>query len=256
MGGQSLAIPVIPSAEALAGGRRGGLIARMFGRQKSDAGDLDGAFHDISDPRLGRTILKDMSNYLKGCLPAPWKATAQLFSYMFKTKQNVYIRGSRESADQPMVYSVQIAFSGCGGLAEVSSDIACHWADLYYRANRNQVHESVLKPFGLMPHHNTSLYDGWIETSKLFLPTPDFGYAEFTSDASQSELAARFGVQPDWKRFELDGAEFDVPDPEPAEQLQEWLEANGVELMRDNQCRCQMCSPDFDVGAFYADFAR
>lgn len=117
-------------------------------------------------------------------------------------------------------------------------------------------HETILKPFGLAPHDDLSLYDACNETSELFLPTSDFGYACFITDASQSELAASFGVQPDWKRFELDGAEFDVADPAQAEQLQEWLEAHGVDLIRDNRCRCQMCSPDFDVDAFYANFTR
>jgi len=255
MGGYSYCIPVIPSLERLAVKPCKSFLSRIFGSKPVEPSPLDDYLHDVSDRKLAPIIFKDMKQFLNARIETPWAATKELYDYLFGLKHSVYIRGQRNKVDEPFRYSVQLAFSGCAGMAEVSSLVAWHWADIYFKANRSRIYELIFARFGLDPCENQPLSES-TDDECHFLPTPEFRYAQFTTNEYKASLENQGRWDEEFKRFDIDAQGWDVPETEGVEEFVDLLENHAVELMSDNLCRCQLCVPEFDVDSFYASLPK
>src|SRR5688500_5439911 len=60
------------------------------------------------------------------------KATSSVLDYLGIGVTQVLVRGDASGSNPPEWY-VQVTFSGCAGMAEVSAELAAHWAELWYR---------------------------------------------------------------------------------------------------------------------------
>ena len=170
----------------------------------------------------------------------PWTATASVLEYLRLDVVNVYVRGER-SGDSPAEWYVQLGMSGCAGMAEVSSELAAHWADRWYRENQTDLLTRFLTPYGFEP-------DGRIECvpaqARFFVPFGAAGYALFNpapGPADDDYRESRF--------FEMDAAALEtLGDGERAAVLRTLDELMPPTLPSDSCC-CQLCAPDFDAAA-------
>lgn len=154
---------------------------------------------------------------------------------------NMYVRGERRPEEKEFRDYVQITFSGCAGMAEVSAELAAHWAQIWYERNTAHIDERLLIPRGLTP--DPSIQDP--PDTRQFLPLEGLGYALFTNPDPAI-------MDTEWegsRLFEFDAAVVDpLYEEGKVDELREIDERYGP-LMADGACLCPLCSPDFDVNS-------
>jgi hypothetical protein len=80
----------------------------------------------------------------------PWAATKTVIEYLKIGSIDVYLRGERSENDPDALY-IQLSFSGCGGMAQTSADLAVHWAVRWYREKKQNLLNDIFNRTGLNP---------------------------------------------------------------------------------------------------------
>jgi hypothetical protein len=161
-------------------------------------------------------------------IPTPHEASTQIFEYLDMDRiPSLYLRGEREQGGEPEWY-VQLGFSGCSGMAEVSAAVAEHWAAAWASRELPELEREVLAPFGFSARPGQRF-----ENPGRFLPVEELGYLGWLAEADRDE---------DGAAFEVDYAVEEAIEGTPARVAEAGARYAG--LMGDGGCRCQLCAPD------------
>ena len=167
--------------------------------------------------------------YLARKLPQPHDATREVLNYLeMDGIPSLYCRGEREAGNDTRWY-VQLGFSGCAGMAEVSATVAGHWAAAWIREELPLVRREILEPFGFTPDDDQAF--DWPDR---FLPVAALGYLRYLPAEERDE---------EGEVFEVDYAAL-----EHATESAVALRAAGTRYggpMGDGSCLCQLCDPTF-----------
>jgi len=211
-----------------------------------------GGFEELPvDRRLQKALRASFARFLDEEIPEPWVATRILRkNYLRPISFAIYLRGQRDKPNQPYYHYVQLSFSGCAGMADTSSALAAHWAEVWCKKRTEFIETELLRPYQLEPTENPALV---LEPEETFIPAGEYGYASFVpakyrakQDADDERPVCFFMVDACWHEAHYaglgDGAnidfEFDVVNT---------LNREYAELMSDGRCRCQLCMPEFDA---------
>ena len=230
----SLIAGVAPSASD-----RPSLFGRLFGKSTRThvavASVPAQATQEIPVGDLGKKLRNSFRKFFKNRFREPWAATKTIFSYI-DMSHNTYVRADGANNGQLPKWYVQINFSGCSGMAEVSAELASHWASIWFAEQRDEIIRASLAPFGFEAN---SEKDKWIEDLR-FLPIGNLGYAQFLSPAKVAELKNQAS------RFEIDCSIRETFSESDLESFLGDLDSKYATLFNDGKCRCQLCSPDLD----------
>jgi hypothetical protein len=189
---------------------------------------------EILPGALERDLVSDFKEWLLHQLGAPSRASAIVLEYLEYGGPSIYVRGLQRSTDSEPSFWIQLSFSGCAGEAQVSADVAAHWAARWHRARREEIREAYLLPFGFTPKPQES--SG--EADPPFLPAGDLGYLEFTAP----EARERHRVP----MFVLDHS---LGEAYAGQACLDGLEDRFARFMTEAKCRCELCEPGLgDLG--------
>ena len=161
-------------------------------------------------------------------MPEPWNATKAFVEYV-DIGVATLLRGETDPDELPLWY-VQLSFSGCAGMADVSSELAYHWADIWLRNELNQINETILRREGFTA---TGKFEP-IDAPVRFVP---IGTTDFSTYAAATLWNRQF-------EFEIDGGITESLDDD-GERLVAAIAQEFGELMADGKCRCQLRAPDY-----------
>jgi hypothetical protein len=168
--------------------------------------------------------------YLARKLPHPHEASRQVLEYLELDRiPSLYLRGEREAGSEPRWY-VQLGFSGCSGMAEVSAAVGYHWAAAWVRDELPEIQREILAPFGFQADLAQVFED-----PDRFLPVAALGYLRYLLPEDREE---------DGGSFEVDYAVLDDAVENAATILADANRRHAA-LLGDGRCRCQLCEPDF-----------
>ena len=129
------------------------LLDRFFGRKKVKEVKVN-EWQGRKDFEVPVDELQCLSGqcieFLNIQMPEPWPATRYLIDY-FNFATSVYMRGEQGKGDQSPKWYLQMGFSGCAGMAQISADLGFHWVDIWYKNNRRQIDREILLPYGFLP---------------------------------------------------------------------------------------------------------
>lgn len=195
---------------------------------------------EIRIPELRQSIRQTLKSFIDQAIPDPWPATRSfLKTYSDFLKPAFTIHGSRDDSGKPRRWAVNLRFSGCAGVAEVSALLAVHWAEIWYQRDRSRI-EGALHEAGLTP---SGMPESWWNEPRraLFLPAGCLGYAECTpADENEGSESGNQSFH-----FELDEAAAEAY-AEKALAVVQVFEEQFAGVVGDGRCRCQLCMPDFD----------
>ncbi len=243
MGGSALLIHGTPSADLLTPRAAARSLAdRLLGR------------HPVSGPTetpVGRDrvllecpsgplrpLADDFRTYLDRAFDDPWPSTMCVRDYLAMDVVTVYLRGERRGNEVPRWY-IQLTFSACAGMADISAEVAAHWAEIWYRHNSDVLASKYFLPFGFTPERvdTTGL-------AKRFVPLGRLGYAQFHGEERAGPADSESpNFDLDWSALEpLSGVDLTREWQELDEALSD-VRAAGV-------CLCQFCAPGQDLSRF------
>jgi hypothetical protein len=164
---------------------------------------------------------------IQRCSPA-WTATTAFLDMLDMT---VSLRGEQPVAQEQVDWYVQLSFPSGAGTAEVTSQLAWHWAEIWISNHLQDINKTYLRPEGF-----TASLDRRDQANDLpvFVPVGQ-DYQVYAA------LQLMEGESPE---FELDECVTESLD-DGGEELMSQIQHQLGELMADGQCRCQMCMPDY-----------
>jgi hypothetical protein len=207
------------------------LLDRMLGRTRETGPRVTPMWkRELIDLDAGELVplTARFRAYLARKLPEPTDATRQVLDYLeLDNIPSLYLRGKREAAE-PEWYT-QLGFSGCGGMAEVSALVACHWAAAWVGEELPALEREIFAPFGFNPTAGQTF--GWPDR---FLPVAQFGYLRYVPRDERND---------DGVALEADYAAMDGD--EEAEARLADVAGRHAGVLADGRCRCQLCAPAF-----------
>jgi hypothetical protein len=243
LGGSALLIHGTPSAELLAPRAAARSLAdRLRGRHPTSGPTetpigRDRVLLEIpSDPL--RPLADDLRAYVDRAFDDPWPSTICVRDYLAMDVVTTYLRGERSGNEVPRWY-IQLTFSACAGMADTSAEVAAHWAEIWYRLQRDELASKYLLPFGFTPDRVDT-----IGFAKLFVPLGRLGYAQFHSDEDAGP------ADPEDRNFELDASALESLDG--VDLTREWQELDEAlsDVRAAGVCLCQFCAPRQDLSRF------
>lgn len=244
MGGAALLIyGSVPEVRLTAEPVPRSLIDRLLGRASAPAP----AWFDVSRERRMITLPSGafakmgpaFTDYVANKFPKPWKATSAILEYLRLDITNVYVRGESAGKNPPEWY-LQLTFSGCAGMAEVSAELAVHWAQRWYAEREAELLAKYFKPYNFTPN-------GRIEgapSPTIFVPLGAAGYARFEPTprpVDEEYIESRY--------LEIDASAMETLGDGERETIMRTLDEKLPPMLEGGGCRCQLCSPDFDAAA-------
>jgi hypothetical protein len=192
------------------------------------------------DSRELKPLKKDFINFIKEEIKTPWEATRSVLSYLKLNVMSVDVRGKKESEKPETDWYVQVHFSGCSGMAEVSAALASHWVEIWVNKHFDRLKREYLEPYGFYPQKEKFVAAGEKE-NLIFFPLTQFGYALYHGQTRDIPPADDFEGP---KYFELDGSidETFADEPESLKAIDSF-----APMMKNGKCRCQFCMPGFDL---------
>ncbi len=182
-----------------------------------------------------KPLKNDFRDFLKLKMPNPWEATKTIYEYLDVGVMDVYFRGEKQGGSSEKWY-IQISFSGCAGMGEVSASVASHWTDIWYRARQQELKRKYLEPLGFHPEELVHK----LESESIFIPLSEGGYATYFREPQEFYLSE----QTERSHFEIDVAATEELHDGGLQLLNE-LYIRYKALMTDGRCRCQLCMPSF-----------
>ena len=183
-------------------------------------------------------LINDFQDFVHQKVPNPWASTQAFLDYMNMKIISVYLRGEQDPDQSEPEWYIQFTFSGCAGTAEISAELSCHWAEIWFQENRERLEQDHLLPIGFKP--NNKREDNL--ATPTFIPVGHLGYAMYMRH-NQVEN------DPEWpgsQMFELDASITEALDENEELPLLDCLDDLFGPLMSDNKCRCQFCMPGLD----------
>lgn len=162
-----------------------------------------------------------------------WDSTSSVFEYLAMDVVEVMLGGAQPDDVPRMEWTIEMLFNGCGGMAEVSSLLAAHWAEIWFQDQRKAIARDVLSPFGFSLSEEQAEFE-W----PPFVPVGGGSYAVYRPERMLEE-----GDSP----FELNVALADSL--EDTDRLLAALTAEYGERVQDGRCHCQLCMPGWDPSA-------
>lgn len=181
----------------------------------------------------------DFRDFLARRLVEPWEASQLVLDYLDDGVVTVFLRGEQSPERTEPHYYVQVSFSGCAGIAEVSAEVARHWAAVWYQDSYERLADRFFEPFGFAP----SYPEAQELLANPFLPMGRLGYGMYVGGLpgpSDEEAPSQL--------FELDASVMESLDETEDLSIIRELDTKFGPLMADSQCRCQLCMPDFEAG--------
>lgn len=228
---------------------RPSLLGRMFGMGSTGNGSTRGtgdrANREEPIGDLGEKIRKSLRKFLQERIREPWAASKTAFSFI-DMSHNTYVRAEDPVDGKVSAWYVQIMFSGCSGMAEVSAELASHWASIWFVEQRDEIVREFLAPFGFEAN---SEKDPWMDDLR-FLPVGELGYAKFIP---QGEINESVGKAP---RFEIDCSMSESFSESELEKFLAELDSKFADYFSDGRCCCQICSPDLNAEQIASSIAK
>jgi len=205
-----------------------GFFSRLLGRPEVRR-ELPEGLVDLPSKDL-KVLADDFAAFLEARLPNPSTSSQAVLDYLDIAKASVYLRGEKD-VEGGRTWYVQLSFGSCAGMAEISAEVAAHWAMLWYASERQRINSELLQPAGFI----AATFE-LIAEPAAFLPVGSGGYANY-----------QFGPDyPESRRyFSMDAAAEESYETE-SDRIHGWLESHGVAMVRNGGCHCQLCAPDFD----------
>jgi hypothetical protein len=221
------------------------MLDRLFGRSRLEAPSWSPIGSDRRMIELPTDGLKALGtrfrDHVARRLEPKWAATAAVLDYLGLGVTDIQVRGDASGSNPPDWY-VQLSFSGCAGMAEVSSELAAHWAERWYRAEQADIQAKYFRPYGFEP---TSRVEPDRQSS-IFVPLGGAGYALYQPtprDSDEEYVESR--------HFDIDASALETLDA-----LDEGARADALRKIDEQipgllkrSCCCQWCAPDFDAAA-------
>ena len=213
------------------------LLDRILGRTRTNEPKVSelkngSKFFDIRCDDL-KPIAEAFKTFLKGKLPKPWPATKSIFGYLDLSTCRIYVRANQDTEGGPRNSYVQISFMGCSGMAQTTSEVCAHWAEIWWKEKKQLIIEQYFNPFGFVPA------DDQDAETFMFLPL-NLGYARFVGEKkTRSEF-------PESRFFDVDDSLRETLDDKAGMAFRQ-LDDRFAELFSDGRCRCQFCAPEFDA---------
>jgi hypothetical protein len=212
---------------------------RILGRQRyvslaeSDPGAAYG-FVDVPPGPLA-ALMQDFREFLDATITQPWDASRATLDYLDDRVMSLYLRGERGPETLEIQWYIQLTFSGCAGMAEVSAELAAHWAGIWYERCAAAIRAQSLEAFGFVPDEQVGV------DQNRFVPVGALGYALYVGDRSWTPDEEHRGS----RLFELDGASLDLLSERQALAKSRHLDEQCGPAMEDGRCRCQLCMPEY-----------
>jgi hypothetical protein len=172
-------------------------------------------------------LLHDVRRFVGEKAPEPWPATRMLQEYL-AMEHSVYVRGYRAAEVAEAKWGVEIAYSGCAGMGEVSARVATHWTAAWMAAHADRIAREYLLPFGFRPDPDQPPPE-----AMAFAAVGELGYVEYLPEPEEHAGPP--------SRVNLDVAAWEGQD---AGTLFPALERRLAPLMAGARCRCQLCAPE------------
>jgi hypothetical protein len=188
-----------------------------------------------------KALGREFHSFVAARFQPPWKATASVLEYFALDVITVYLRGDQEGEAPPEWY-VQLTFSGCAGMADVSSELATHWAERWYEADSERIANTLLRPHGFEPSGRTL----GVGSGTLFVPIGAGGYATFSPTPREVDDDAE---RAESRYFEVDESVLETLDESELPDAMRKLDEELRPLIPPSVCCCQWCSPTLDVAA-------
>lgn len=215
---------------------------RLLGRRRFDKPQVmelpDGVrVIDAPADRFG-VLQGEFQDFLRRRVPNPWPASKAVLNYFRDVGTSLYFRGEQAPDRSDPEWYIQLTFTGCAGTAEVTAELAAHWAGIWFREDRERIVDTFLAPLGFM----VDLPKTEVDTHSVFVPVGDLGYGLYVGGS---------GFEPDpecpgSRLFELDaGLTEMLLEPEEHSALRE-LDRIYEPITSDGRCRCQLCMPEFE----------
>jgi hypothetical protein len=145
---------------------------------------------------------------------------------------SVFLRSEQEEAGTTKQY-VQIGFSGCAGLAEISAELGAHWAEIWYRDRKQFLIRSFFDPVGFTPTTEESA----CESHRVFVPAGAHGYALFTDAVEAGGPYEEASYPP----FEMDAAIEEEIGQDKTRELLEQVRRKYMRQAKEGKCLCGLC---------------
>jgi hypothetical protein len=220
------------------------IVDRMLGRVRTKAPAWSPIGRDrrlIDLPTNGlRKLVSAFRDRVAAQFDPPWSSTRSVLDYLRLDVIYLHVRGDASSGDPPDWY-IQLTFSGAAGMAEVSAQLASHWAERWYRAESDDLLASYLEPYGFEP-------DGRIEpdsSTDIFVPLGAAGYALFNAAPRAPDDEAYF----ESRYFEIDVSAIETLSEAERARVLQTLDEELPRLFPPDTCCCQWCAPNFDVAS-------
>ncbi len=103
-------------------------LRRFFAKRRVPEWKAEGAGQSIEifPAKLDRTVLDSLRKFLSREFAKPSDSSNSVLDYL-DFAFLLRIRGYRETSGAEPQWTVELLFSGCGGMAQVSSEVAYHW---------------------------------------------------------------------------------------------------------------------------------
>ena len=157
-----------------------------------------------------------------------WPATT---SFLDMLNMTVSLRGEPSASQKQVDWYVQLSFPSGAGTAEVTSQLAWHWAEIWVRNHLQDINKTYLQTEGF-----TASLDRRDQADDLPLFVP--------VGQDYQVYAALHLMEGESPEFELDECVTEFLDDD-GEELMNHIQNQLGDLMADGQCRCQMCMPDY-----------
>lgn len=235
MGGNAFLIHGTLPADAVAHHTpRPSWLGKLFGTARSHS---ERGVREVPAGSMGKNLRASFHEYLRNRIAEPWVATRMTLGYL-DMEHDTYVRAIQPSEGQSPGWYVQLMFSGCSGMGEVSAELAVHWASIWFANQRAKVIRDHLGPFGFEVSLET---DEWVKDLR-FLPLGEFGHAKILPPSRTTVTA------PGFRRLEVDGALSETLSEGELEQFLTDLESQYADEVNTGKCCYQLCSPEFDAG--------
>jgi hypothetical protein len=219
------------------------LVDRLLGRTPAASPAWSSFGHDRRMIDLPAGALAQMgtefTDYVANHFSQPWKATSAILEYLRLDITSVYVRGEATGSNLPEWY-VQVTFSGCAGMSQVSSELAVHWAQRWYAEHQGDLTTKYLEPSGFKPNGRTEA----AAPAPVFVPLGAAGYARFDPvprPVDEEIVESRF--------FEIDAAATETLDDAEKAKVMQMLDEKLPPMLPSGSCCCQLCAPDFNAAA-------
>jgi hypothetical protein len=180
---------------------------------------------------LSEQIVHAFQRFLALRICNPWHATKTFLEYLQSGTTRVYLRGEKSHEKDDTNWYVQLSFSGCGGMAETSAELAYHWAELWVQHDIQRINDTILQPEGFTAYRQLQRVDDPIS----FVPVGTPEYSVYAAVSLRSD---------EQKEFDVDASVLEIQ-----EDLGDGFLAKIREqlsgMMADGNCRCQLCMPDY-----------